>query len=294
MDLNRCNHCKQAFESVEHYQIAADEYRAHVQREGALVEDAITGRSLRVRDQLLYISTGETNGVRPPHWDGSISDVPTIADRLLTAAPRRLHGSCGAHPLLIRAGAGTGKTWASKQLVALLASAEQSDSAVKLLVLLVSVQRLARILWDEQSDGTADLITLYIEREYADNERFRQVLLQARAISALVIVIDGIDEAAGKKVLLERYILEVLVPAGGWLVVTSRPEGVVLPRYTDRFLVLSLEPLTAEQQSAVIGLQLEGETHASPCPAPELVALQHCVPPLRSLLSTFMQRLQLL
>ena len=59
--------------------------------------------------------------------------------------------------------------------------------------------------------------------------------------------------------MLEDYIFGSLVPAGGWLVLTSRPEGVALPRYTDRFLVLNLEPLTAEQQSAVIQLQLEGE-----------------------------------
>ena len=50
VDLNHCNHCVQRFKSVVQYREAAEDYRAHVQRSSALVEDAITGRSLRVRD----------------------------------------------------------------------------------------------------------------------------------------------------------------------------------------------------------------------------------------------------
>ena len=154
----------------------------------------------QVRDQLLFVSAAQTSGLWPAHWDGAISDVGAIAARLLATSPRRLHGSSGAHPLLVRAGAGTGKTWASKQLVALLAAADQSDSAVPLLVLLVSVQRLARILREqpfpetvETAGGAVDLIQLYIEREYAESERYRRALLQAREMAALVLVIDGID-----------------------------------------------------------------------------------------------------
>ena len=50
VDLNHCNHCVQRFKSVVQYREAAEDYRAHVQRSSAFVEDAITGRSLRVRD----------------------------------------------------------------------------------------------------------------------------------------------------------------------------------------------------------------------------------------------------
>ena len=68
----------------------------------------------------------------------------------------------------------------------------------------------------------------------------------------------SIDEAADLKEEIEDYVTKHLVPAGHPLVVTSRPEGVRLRLYARDFVVMNLMPLSREQQSAAIQMQLEG------------------------------------
>ena len=51
----------------------------------------------------------------------------------------------------------------------------------------------------------------YIRAEVKDEQR-RDMLIQAFEMRSLVVLIDGIDEAAGLKDMIEIFILNVLVP----------------------------------------------------------------------------------
>jgi hypothetical protein len=62
------------------------------------------------------------------------------------------------------------------------------------------------------------------------------MLLQAYEMRALVCVVDGVDEAAAMKGRIEDLVLKQLVPNGLRTVVSSRPEGVRVERYTNFFV----------------------------------------------------------
>ena len=64
----------------------------------------------------------------------------------------------------------------------------------------------------------------------------------------MVVLLDGIDEAAGLKEELEDWLHGTLVPRGIQIVVTSRPEGVRPEKYQRRFVLMNLRPLSTEQQ----------------------------------------------
>ena len=84
------------------------------------------------------------------------------------------------------------------------------------------------------------------------------MLLQAYEVRALVALVDGVDEAAGMRDIVEAFVHYELVPSGNRLVVTSRPEGVDLEDYKTRFVVMNLLELSQEQQRNVIQMQLQG------------------------------------
>ena len=98
----------------------------------------------------------------------------------------------------------------------------------------------------------------YISVEFIDRKEERTMLLQAWEMRALVILVDGVDEAAGLRDIVEAFVHYELVPSGNRLVVTSRPEGVDLDDYKTRFVVMNLLELTQEQQRNVIQMQLQG------------------------------------
>ena len=63
----------------------------------------------------------------------------------------------------------------------------------------------------------------YITSCYGGGER--ELLLQALEMRSLIVLLDGVDEAAGHRAAVEDFVLGELVPSGNRLVVTSRPEG---------------------------------------------------------------------
>ena len=95
----------------------------------------------------------------------------------------------------------------------------------------------------------------YIRREEKD-EKVRDLLIQAFELKTLIILIDGIDEAASLTQMIEDFILDTLVPLGLRVVATSRPEGVRLRLYND-FVICNLAPLDDAQQRRAINAQLE-------------------------------------
>ena len=94
----------------------------------------------------------------------------------------------------------------------------------------------------------------YIENEFPGRQHkaFRDMLQQAWEMRALVILVDGVDEAAGLRSHVEEFVHYELVTSGNRLVVTSRPEGVDLDDYKTRFVVMNLKELSQEQQRNVI------------------------------------------
>lgn len=134
------------------------------------------------------------------------------------------------------------------------------------LPLIVEVSALARIITAEGAkdvEGGAedvDLLQRYVEHKFPGNKqaRMRLLLLQAYAMRELVILVDGIDEAAGLREHVESWVFGTLLASGNQLLVTSRPEGIELQRYTERFVVLQLQPLSDEQRWKVLNEQTEG------------------------------------
>ena len=72
----------------------------------------------------------------------------------------------------------------------------------------------------------ADFLRLYLESEYAgDKHRARrEALLTAYELRALVVILDGVDEASGLKPQVEEFVLKSLAQDRIGLVVTARPE----------------------------------------------------------------------
>ena len=121
-DLNEYNHAIQRFGTKDEYEAVRVEHCQQIVEKNSQVEDAITGNTLNIKDQLVKVdvkasSQGATNRL----LGRAVSDVATLTDILLTPSPRRSSGEHPMQPLLMRAGPGTGKTWMCKQAVWMLA-----------------------------------------------------------------------------------------------------------------------------------------------------------------------------
>jgi len=135
---------------------------------------------------------------------------------------------------------------------------------MRLVPLVVYVQRIVRLVREQGEESaiiahllkTRTWLLWYIERNFEGAER--RMLVQAHQMRALVILIDGVDEAAGMKEAIEEFVHKEVAVSGNRLVVTSRPEGVRLELYEDRFIVINLLQLTDEQQRKVINSQMKG------------------------------------
>ena len=183
---------------------------------------------------------------------------------LMTPSPRRTTGEHPAQACLVRAGPGTGKTWMCKQLVYHLGDRLSRNAAkikgMKLVPMVMYVQQIVYLLRDAGSnvlEGVHTLLDKYVDGVH---KPVAQMLKQAFTMRALIVILDGVDEAAGLRQLVESFVLDVLVPSGNRVLITSRVEGIAnLDPYTDRhFAVLDLKELSNEQQRSVIGTQMRG------------------------------------
>ena len=206
------------------------------------------------------------HGCNPPEYM-NLSDVPQLCGQLVQESHKRQNGTHLAQPVLCRAGPGTGKTWMVKQCLFLLAEklgSEQPGEGIRLVPCIVFVQRIVRLLnelGDDPSELLSDpngLMRWYITNQFADKKEEKTMLIQAYEMSSLCILVDGVDEAAGLRELVEAFVHYELVTSGNRLVVTSRPEGVDLEDYKTRFVVMNLKELSQEQQRNVIQMQLQG------------------------------------
>ena len=78
----------------------------------------------------------------------------------------------------------------------------------------------------------------------------------ALEMRSLVLVLDGIDEAASRATQIANLVHK-LVSMGFRVVCTSRPEGVTEADFVDRFVVFNLRKLNEDQQRQAIEQQLQ-------------------------------------
>ena len=258
--LNEFNHAVQRFATVSEYEAARSNYCEDIVEREAMVEDAITGNMLRIKDQTLHVSTAtdvQDNHNVPPEW--RVDDVRDLVTLMLVPSPQRPNGQHSAQPTLVRAGPGTGKTWMTKQAVYTLADKLKANvgPGIRLVPIVVFVQRIVFLIREGHAGG---LLQVYIDQNFPGKkyESWRKMLVQAYEMRALVVLIDGVDEAAGLRDEIETFIHNDLVPSGNRLLVTSRPEGVTIRRYMGRFVIMNLNDLTNEQQRKVINIQMNG------------------------------------
>jgi len=199
----------------------------------------------------------------------AFSKVQTIRDLvplLLRDREARMSGARLTQPVLVRAGPGTGKSWSLQQLLYFLADALVSEKAdrIHLVPLLLPIQKLARML-RQQSKGCSgeeldtNLVRFFINKDDNLSDQTRQMLLQALEMRTLVLLMDGVDEAANVKQAIEDFVTKQLLPLGIPLVLTSRPEGIRKRLYARDFVIMNLQPLTSEEQHQIAERQLRGD-----------------------------------
>ena len=176
--------------------------------------------------------------------------------RLLTApSPDRAQGTHEAQPLLLCGEAGAGKTWALEHVLFKVATLSTPDlGSVRLVPVLISVARLAK--WVRDGAGAAGTATPEGGAQWglldyvAHDDALRpwaNMLSHCYRLRALVVLLDGVDEAGDCREAIDEFVLCRLLPSGNRLVCTSRPEGVRRDLYAWRFVVVDLEPLTNDQ-----------------------------------------------
>ena len=103
---------------------------------------------------------------------------------------------------------------------------------VRLVPMLVYVQRIVRLVREQGEEAhiigellrSRSMLPWYIRHTFEGATR--EMLLQAYEMRALIVLIDGIDEAAGMKEAIEEFVHKEVAVSGNRLVVTSRPEGI--------------------------------------------------------------------
>ncbi|KAL1515891.1 hypothetical protein AB1Y20_002506 [Prymnesium parvum] len=266
LDLNLFNHCKQTFPSVAEYEEARMSYCKDVVEKLRFVEDAITGNRLSVEDQLIDIAVDSSEtatgiGIQTVQRKGwrpaDLNNMHALAIKLMESSPKRMQGTHEAQGVLIRANPGTGKTWSLQQLCWIMASELQKENTmqVSLVPMLVRVQRLVKYSALAKASNSK-LLLAYIDGEFSQSHA--QMLRQAYELRALVVLLDGVDEAASLKMQIEDLVCNSLAPCGIRTVASSRPEGVRLHRYVSSFVIMNLNPLTVEQQQKAVSHQLKG------------------------------------
>ena len=189
-----------------------------------------------------------------------------------------------------------------KQLAHLVAKElyTSDDPGIRLVPIVVFVQRIVRYLRDTATQmkklvKKRSLFTWYIRQAHSKKEA--NMLLQAYEQCALVIMMDGVDEAAGERAAVEEFVHFELIPSGNRVVVTSRPSGVDRELYdrcaTPHMPILQAQPssvpcpnssasgamvtMTAPMVWAptpTVAAPLAGDSTAPPAAAPQLTRVR--------------------
>ena len=234
--LNEFNHSVQRFPSVAEYEAARANYLEDIVVREAHVEDAITGNNLRIKDQTLHISTAtdaaDNARAIPTEW--KVNDVRDLVGLLLQPSPNRING-CALDAAGARArGAGHGQDVDGQagglhaRRPAAARAGWQRRHPAGADRRLRAAHHLPAARDASNDDAEADAARRYIESVYSGKkyETWCDMLMQAYEMRALIVLLDGVDEAAGLREEIEGFVHKELVPSGNRVLVTSRPEGV--------------------------------------------------------------------
>ena len=153
-DLNACNHVVQRFKTAAAYEEARLIHCAEIVERERHVEDAITGNTLDIAEQLVDVSTQEGVEGSVNRLGEKITNVKDLARILRKTDDNRKSGGHISQPVLVRAGPGTGKTWMSKQAVFTLAdqlgeTAEKDvHKGVRMVPVIIYIQQIVYVLRD--------------------------------------------------------------------------------------------------------------------------------------------------
>jgi hypothetical protein len=248
----------------------------HLHTSSSKVQDAVTMNVLETADQLIKI--GLKSGAAEPEADfANVNDVSRYVsqadDAIANCSRGARYMTCGAwkprpgqrRPVLVEAGAGTGKTWLTSQLQFELSALGHIN-----VPLLVPLQQVAvhlqkqggfnrrRVSWLDRHI-TLELLLAVASQSWPpeQHDAFHACMLEAFARREVVVILDGIDEASDLAQAVVDFMLKVVVAGGHRLVTTSRPEGLVGVHEggLDAFLKVQLLPFTAEDQQMVLAQQ---------------------------------------
>ena len=149
-------------------------------------------------------------------------------------------------------------------------AADEVGCSLPLVPIIVFVQAFSQWVRSKEREVNASTLIEFIARDIdhrvdaqkhdastkAKYKRYAKLLRVAFEMRAVVLCIDGIDEAADLKDKLSDLVINKLVQLGHRVVATSRPEGVKpLSRFA-QFVVMNLKPLDDEQTKQAITRQL--------------------------------------
>ena len=228
---------------------------------------------LQVKVSELQLPFHLKSPVRPGDW-GSIDNAIGLSQRLCSLSVTRRSGVHETEPVLISAEAGSGKTWMCKQILATVSSDDAAaglTASNRYVPLLVVIQRLSTLMRSVHRNPAEHILEWYLNAELEakrldeggnpifDADRVA-MLWDAFRSRRMLLILDGIDEAADLRVELQHFIQQSLLPHQHRFITTSRPEGLTESLTSAHGLVvLDLKRLTEEQQRIVVEKQLEGD-----------------------------------
>ena len=222
--LNEFNHSVQRFPSVAEYEAARANYLEDIVVREALVEDAITGNNLRIKDQTLHISTATDAA-------DNCAAHPGRVERDERARPRRAAADALAQPrqrLPLDAAGARARGAGHRQDVDGQAGrlhARRPAAARRR-------RRTTASAWCRSSSSCSASSTCCARAPRTSSARARcssgtsspstparstrrgaTMLMQAYEMRALIVLLDGVDEAAGLRDQIEDFVHKEIVPS---------------------------------------------------------------------------------
>jgi hypothetical protein len=307
--------------STQSCKAALSAYVRDLHSRSAYVTDAITGIKMDLASQTIFIQTCRGQSTRPEwdakelarrlgahEWlyekqEGTKTvAVPNSSrgvrqhsrQKIKINAPSSPRPQSGGRELnrqrgqwfevgyMVVARPGSGKTWMMQQVCLELCNRYlASDIATEFVPVLLSVQRMSRLLRTEESFASLlQLDSPFSAEIQTEFEAIRilefvlsaefdvgtaKALLQAYDARALVVLVDGIDEASSLSRLFESFGREIL-RSGNRVMMASRAEGIFyMGDYTDGvhgWNLLDLPELAVEQQNQIVEFQMDVTSRA--------------------------------
>jgi hypothetical protein len=219
------------------------------------LEDKITTVPIQLRDIAAY-------GLTPSGTSaGESTDIRQLAKELLDVQRTEEGGMC-YHHIALTGESGCGKTMACLQLVLEIIDLQRHQVVPPPdIPLYVSVKRLCKGV---NAPRILSLSKYFESDDFSPSESL--VLKQAFELRRLIILLDGLDEAAGRGSATFRF-ASALAQAGHRCVVTCRPEGLLDSKphllASGYYSQLDVAPLGAEDRWDLVVRQiLTLESHA--------------------------------